>query len=1373
MNLYKQLTSSSKGRTFLGQPLKGKARTSDTKASSDDPQRKKKDALEGKDQKKHTSSERDDKKGQEGGKEGKGEGGGGGGHQSSQNLQSGQTTVQFSSGGGLASLGSLMALFGSSAALARATTGNALNANQANTLSGRSAFQEPGTRQESLGNQDAKNLKETVSAAGTISESASAKPAFEITKITLAHDASNTQSIFASLLKNVGATASTADATTAPSPVTLFNANLGGFIYVQTFNSSSFFFSPQIRFAFPNSQLTGTVGNQVLSPYAGEISTILKAAGISTASTYTYEIASPLSVSNILNPSSTGITVTPGGTALSVNVSTAPASITTGTKGLTISASGDLYVNVDHPLSVVVNVQTSPTAPIVPIRLNVGPGNEVTDVINGIGSTAGIMMGSTTGSSVFRDASSTGYTIIGNGTDLYISNSGVVKTLNPDGTLSSQFTLPSSGVYAFPENTLYRHIGTSEATLPAAATYGNFMGLAIKNTINLPEAPFSYTLQMGGNVLDVYGTKYGVADQLTVILPTIGTANTITLGGNTLAGFGTSYGDLQTLTVSAQAGTSPATSGLTDFVFRGNVLAVDKGIGSILYPHLQTLDLENASSFAPANVHIRFEDSIIQGNQGNDTFYGDIQHLSDTSSPQSYNGFLTGVSVTTVDGQVKTTTAAGNNSITWGNNIYNGGGQNLDTPNIKASDTYTFTLLEDALTKSPVMQGNALLADFNPETDKLTFQISPSLFKALDGAATQNHIKQITLADLGQAATFNYFSISTALPASSYLSNANPLYGIDPDFAKYLLQVYPNKTLSGTILTFDVNNSGAGGSISFVNDALSNSAQSIDFTSFDDLKDDIESFTLTVNFPYAPVAALPTSQITATTPMHSALFLYGEGPQTSPLQAIVPFYNELDHFFANSLLSTYSVTLAAEANSWIGATVSATQITTMGSTFLQNGATTILTPSSVSSGSVTIDPFGTISVNNMVPFFAPLTITATDQQGHTATTTQLFGFLDAPILAFGDAPAPPSGQPPITVVGHLNVRNIISGGQNLAIVGQHFATFNEQPPDGTSIVNVTNNPFLSNMIVDTAGNATAYGDFKAVNFIVDGKDNLTASSSSNVVDLPTSFIRNEYTFNANAIYVTDGTSYGVTKDFNITVTGGTNADVQFDPQFTSVNLDGSASFIGNQVTFQPQTLYGTGTLYGMMDQFHIDITGGSAPAISVGAFTNWNTISGTVNVSAAVENNDFFFSSASAGFPTSITVHGDTAAQLTTVYGNIKTLLIETASPAFKVTIPALQVTTEATFADNNFIFGGQVLKGGMGSTVFYGHLHTFGDSFNIQKPSYSGLVNGVEVRTSMEPTAQDPNIYEKVLTILDDNGNSITWGHCRGQARVCRHARV
>ncbi|MCE3231261.1 MAG: hypothetical protein K0R52_1189, partial [Alphaproteobacteria bacterium] len=341
MDLYKQLTSSSKGRTFLGQPLKDKAHTSHTKASSDDPRRKKKDALDGKDQKKHTSSERDDKKGQDSGKEGKGEGGGGG-HQSSQSLQSGQTTVQFSSGGGLASLGSLMALFGSSAALARATTGNALNANQANTLSGRSAFQEPGNRQESLGNQDAKNLKETVSAAGTISESASAKPAFEITKITLAHDASNTQSMFASLLKNVGATASIADATTAPSPVTLFNTNLGGFIYVQTFNSSSFFFSPQIRFAFPNSQLTGTVGNQVLSPYAGEISTILKAAGISTASTYTYEVASPLSVSNILNPSSTGITVTPGGTALSVNVSTAPASITTATKGLTISASGDL-----------------------------------------------------------------------------------------------------------------------------------------------------------------------------------------------------------------------------------------------------------------------------------------------------------------------------------------------------------------------------------------------------------------------------------------------------------------------------------------------------------------------------------------------------------------------------------------------------------------------------------------------------------------------------------------------------------------------------------------------------------------------------------------------------------------------------------------------------------------------------------------------------------------------------------------------------------------------------------------------------------------------------------------------------------------------
>ncbi|MDF3033194.1 MAG: hypothetical protein K0R76_148 [Alphaproteobacteria bacterium] len=1354
LELYQQLTSS--GEEPL--PPKEKARTSHTKASSDDPRRKKKDALEGKDQKKHTSSERDDKKGQEGGKEGKGEGGGGG-HQSSQSLQSGQTTVQFSSGGGLASLGSLMALFGSSAALARAAAGNALNANQANTLGGRSSFQEPGARQESLANQDSRNLKETSTVTGTVSEGVGAKSTFEITKITLAHDTSNTQGMFASLLKNVGTTASTADATTAPSPVTLFNANLGGFTYIQTFNSSSFFFSPQIRFAFPNSQLTGTVGNQVLSPYGGEVSTILKAAGISTASTYTYEIASPLSVSNILNPSSTGITVTPGGTALSVNVNTAPAfAVTAATKGLTISASGDLYVNVDHPLSVIVNVRTSPTSPIVPIRLNVGPGNEVTDVINGIGSTAGIMMGSTTGSSVLRDVSSTGYTIIGNGTNLFISNSGVVKTLNPDGTLSSQFALPASGVYAFPENTLYRHIGTSEATVPSAATYGNFMG---QNTINLPEAPLSYTLQMGGNVLDVYGTKYGVGDQLTVVLPATGTANIITLGGNTLAGFGTSYGDLQTLIISAQSGTSAATSGVTELVFRGNVLAVDKGIGSILYPHLQTLDLENASSSSPANVQIRFEDSIIQGNQGNDTFYGDIHHLSDTSHPQSYNGFLTGVSVTTVGGQVKTTTAAGNNSITWGNNIYNGGGQNSDTPNIKASDTYTFTLLEDTATKNAVMQGNALLAAFNPETDKLTFEISPSLFKALDGAATQNHIKQITIDDLKLGTTFTSFSISTASPASTYLSSANPLYVIDPDFAKYLLQAYPNKTLSGTILTFDTNNTGGGGSIIFANDALSNSAQSIDFDSFDDLQDFALSngmvTAITVNFPDVPVAALPASQITASTPAQTAPFLYG-GDRSAylaggiiPPGIISPYYNELDHFFANSLLSAYSVTLAAGANPWIGATVSATQVETMGGTIKQNGANTTLTFAGASSGSVTIDPFGTISVNNTIPFFAPLTITATDQQGHSATTTQLFGFFDAPITV-------PS-QSLTTAVGLSGKSSIISGGQNMEIVGQFVTGPNYAKTTlvsgGTSLIN-SSATFNSSLIADTAGNATAYGDFKAVNFIVQGVNDLTASSSSTAVQMPTSFTDNNHTFNTNAIYVTDGTSYGVTKDFNITVTGGNNAAVHFNPQFTSVNLDGSANYIGNQVTFQPQTLYGTGILYGMMDQFHIDITGGTAPTVSVGALTNGKTISGTINLSATVEDNDFFFSPASAGFPTSITVLGDTAGQVTTVYGTLRNLFIETTTPDFKVTIPALNINTTATFANNHFVFGNEVLKGGLGSTIFYGDLYKFGDSFNSNVPYYNGLVNGVTVST----TVINATTQEEVLTITDSNGNSITWGN-------------
>jgi len=1329
------LTQNADTNASSGQPAGKGARA---KASVEDTRRKKQDALEGEDQHKIRSSESDTEKGAHETAEQEAEDGG---SHSQQSLQSQQTTVQFSSGGGVAgALSSLMALFASSAGLARASTGSAFNiSNQTNTLAGKLVAQGPGEQKENLINLEGKNLGTSIGATSdTASESSSNKLNFDVTITSLSHSNTLAQDTITNLVNTISFNTSTiANTNTAFNSIPILVAG-PTFSYVPTYNFNTFFFSPQINFAFPNSPIAGS-GATLLSPYTGQIGNYLSQAGLATASSYRYEVISPLTTSTVSNSGLTGITVTPGNTPLLVNVSAAPASITTHTTGLTITASGDLVVNVSNPLSVLVDIQTSSTP--FPIRLDVGPGQLVTSANSPL--TPNTMVGSTivsnpsaagisvsyndtkeTGSTVFRDTSGTN-TIIGDDSGLTVSSHGSVTSTDYG------FTLPSSGVYAFPSNTLYRHVATTLSTAnQEPATYGNFADSSVRNTIDLPPAPASYTLQMGGNVLDVYGTKYGIADTLAVVLPTNASTlslptNTITLGDNTLAGFGTSYGDLQTLTLSAQPGNSPTSLGTTDLVLRSNVLNVDKAIGSILYPHLQTLDMENTASASPANVQMTFQDSIIQGNQGSDTFYGDIQNLSNNTAG-SYTGFNASITATTANGQVVTTTNDGNtNSITWGNDIYNGGGQNPLTPSVIAHDSYNFTLLEDAATQNAVMQGNALLTNFEIPNDSLTLTLSPALFKALDGVDQLGHIKQISIADLNHSVVFNPFSFSTAT-----ISSSNPLHQIDPTFTQYLAQNDPNQTVAGTIIAFD---NGVGGSITLANNP---STFNDTITSFAD----ISNLTIDVGFSYIPVAALPANQITASTPTQTQPFIYGEGPNNNT--AIPSYYNELDNFFANSLFATYSTTLATGANPGVVATSAPAQVTTQDSATLQSGSyTTLSLPNASPSDNVTIDPWGTITVSNSVPFFAPLTIVAMDQQGHTATTTQWFGFFDAPINQ-----AIPSG---VTGVG-LFKSNIITGGAASTIIGDPLAS-TIQAAGGANITNPAK-IYFSNLISDTAGNATVYGDFKNVSFTVQGVDNLLSPPAS--ASEPTSFTSNSTTFNTNAFYVLSGTTYGVTQDFDISVTGGSNATIPFTHQVTTASLDASAHYDNNRVTFAPQTLYGSGILFGDMDQLKISITGGSDPTATFKGVKIANT-SGTIDVSATVDNNTFTFSPPSASFPTTISIEGDSAGQTSTIYGNVNSLLITDQSPTFKVVSPTLSINTTATFSGNQFIFGDEILTGGLGSTNFYGHLYTFGDPFNSTTPYYNGLVDGVTVSINTNPTTQ-----EQSLTITDSNNNSITWGN-------------
>jgi hypothetical protein len=1288
-----------------GKAQSGKKESIDTKEY----RKKKKDAHEGKEDKEakgESDSEdeghhaADKAEGGEGGHDNNKEGGektkGGGGTQSGQGLQSGQTTVQFSSGGGAgnanmaSSLASLMGLFSSSAGLARVEGGSALTASaQSASLSSRAASQASSTQASNLFNAELK-IKGNV---GEVSEQVveSTGSAFKVdTGGSMAAHSSSTgsQDIFSQLINNVSTQAGQGTSDQGSGNTITVTTSVGaGVPIITTFNTGNFFFSSQTPFVFTNSA----------SPYIGMAGTYLQGAGIPTSSSYSYQLASPLASggSGILT---SGITFNTGvpPSALYLDISTPPNPLTAPPPtGLTLTASGDLYANVTSPISVVVDIISGTQS--LPVRIDAGPGPLVTTA-----NSSGVMVGSVQNgqfqNTVLSD--SVGYTMVGTDTDLSINSSTSPGLISTSGL---SFGIPSTGTYSFPSNTLYRHVGTTLQTVPTQAAYGNFDNAPGSGNIYLPNAPSVYTLTMGGNVLDVYGTKYGVANTLDVFLPSnsapAGGAggqgnNTLTMGGNTLAGFGTSYGDLQTLTVSAQSGNSATTLGPTDLIFRGNDLAVDKSIDSILYPHLQTLDMQEATSTSsppslPANVNMSFQDSLVQGNAGNDTFYGDIQNLSNLTSTTSYGGFLAGVTVTNVNGQVMTTTTDGsNNSIAWGNNVYIGGGGN---------NTYNFTLLEDAATQgtSPnkaVMQGNALLTDFNLSTDKLNFQISPTLFRALDGADGQGHNKQITVGDLNASVTFSPLSLST-------IPN-------DPLWSQYV-----SATSTGTTITFDKGVGGGGGgntnggSISLLNDTLTGFA-------------DIHNLTTNISLLYAPIAALPPNPTVVSTPRATGPFVYGEGAGTLHTGL---YYNELDNFFSNSLLATYQISgVASSADSLTPGTPTAIQY-------------------DIAPG-VIIDQYGTISVDATVttPTLISLTITGTDQQGATASINQFFGFLNAPITVIADGG---------TTVGAIGSgANIITGGVGSTLIGESMSS------PILTISNSNSTPFIgSNLIVDTAGKATVYGDFQSISFIAQGDSNTHLSNPSNDGNISQPIGQSQpLNFGANAVYAINAAAIcGVTPTFDITAQGGLNDDVGSGGLFGGggggfSSYSATGNFTNNTFTFGSETIYGSienvsgvdQSIYGNMQGFNISSIAGSGASLHGGGG------SVSLDLSSHVDNNMFTFG------PVQIIVQGDVSGQTTNLYPNLKYLSITVEPTSSQSSDGNLTLTTDATFSGNSFVFGNDTLKGGAGKTNFYADIDL---TKNTSPYAYNGFISGVTTSTS-----------NGVLTTTtsDNLHNAITWGN-------------
>ena len=1274
-------------------------------------QKKKKDALEGKDSKTSKSSEADSSKGKRHGeperqdssdKSGKASGSG---PQGQSSLQSGQTTVQFSSGGAAGSFGSLLALFASSATLVRAEGGSiSIFSNQTVNLNLQNILRAINNQTGSLLGEEGRNIRYIGKAAEQVVESVGKQFSIEGGGNLVSNISNTFQDTFSAVLKGISAHAT--EGNQGPSEITkipLFSINFTLTIY-EGFNANIFFFPETTPFAFSNSpktthpilvdgvQILGADGEPAVAlenTNPGIIDTYFSDAELGKPGAYTYEVISPIvtvgseGVGQPVLPSH-GLTVTKEGD-LFVKIADAPEVVGTQNFGLTLTPKGDLYAYVLEPLSVL--VKTIGGGEELVVRINVGPGEILANPNFGSDTLVGLRSGSGAfAPTVFK--ASGAYQIIGNG-----------QLLNLGGFITDD--------YSFPSSTIFRHVGTSNDTAPQQAAYGNFAGVVRSSsdvpgrsimdysTFNLSD-DHSYSLKLGGNVLDVFGTKYGEGDGLNLNLATNPSGpNSITMGGNTLAGFGKAIGDLETLNIST-SGESHSSSALTGLTFNGNILWVDKSVDSILFPHLQNLGLSNKLTEG-SNLNIIFKDSIIHGNLGADTFYGDVEVLGDLNDPLRYNGFITGVEVhesedghvvttpsprqvfvpesSTTDGQGHTTTIPAHydavpstNFITWGNNIYHGGAD-PEHPSDKDINTYHFTLLgtSDPIPE-PVMLGNALLTNFNPAVDTLIFQLTPALFRSLD----INHDKTITVADLNSGAVFN--------PNGQFYNSLS------------------YSTVSGTIISFN-----GGGSLKLAAQTLSGFGG-------------ILNLETEVNLTYIPIGNLPPDQITPTPPLPegsytSQPYIYGQGPNPQ----VHTYYNELDNFFDQSLFAHYTVSGLADP----------------------------LTGLPIN---VTIDPYGSITVDSTVPYIIPLTITAINPENpevdRETSDPLLFGFLNAPIT-----PAAP-GETTYLLTGGPN---ILIGGLDSKIVGGNQDNFNFLNPGG-DLSNFNDTPTGqgsitkgSNLIVNTTASTTAeaYGNFKTILLSAQG----TASAPGTVGN-------NAFNFKANAFYV-NGTVLGVATSLTIEALGGNDSVIHFNEGANSpISLDVTGKFEKNVITTGSQIIYGNGvgTLTGIFKDIIITATPGTPKTevtesanIQVGfdipASANASSLIGSINTSSSIQHNTFNFG------PTQITIIGDLPDQTSTIIGNAANLTITAESLHLKNISPTLTNITKATFEDNHFKFSDATIKSGVGNTIIFGHLVNFGDAYDHSH--YGGFAKGVTV-----------TYVNSHLTITDRNNNSITWGN-------------
>jgi hypothetical protein len=919
-----------------------------------------------------------------------------------------------------------------------------------------------------------------------------------------------------------------------------------------------------------------------------------------------------------------------------------------------------------------------------------------------------------------------------------------------DGTISNaDLVLSAPTTQSLGGNLIIDTAGTSIA-------YGTFENITFDEQLGQTTAGEIFTFY--GNAININGNAYGISNSFSIDVNDGASSfitNHLNLHSQTLYGTGTLYGDFATLNLNSQSG---AIDGNT-FTFNGNNLT-----GAYYNPASQTL----TGGTTAANLYAGIGTLVLTGNESNNTFtfgnstlaalgtanfYNDIADFSGSPFYSSINITSAGISVGVKDGK--------GDVINFGNDTFNG--------TATGGNTFNFTLLNTSDGKI-VGQGNTLITNFNATKDILAFNLTPSLYAALE-----NSNKTMSASSFANGVSFNPINSTT-----------------DPTYS----------TLSGTVINFN-----GAGSIT-----LENIPGLVDFSGL--------KTSFSINYA--------DNNMTAITP--TSIPVYGSGSNAHALdqfftQSLFATYTTTGLPSGVTIDQYGNITVTNHDATFANVTITATSSPVSFNTSLNQGSTASQTVlmgflNAPSETTASTSYVGTSSSNIIVDTAANATITGSNGENPTigaqSNTSSTYGgnlIVDTQggSTVYGDYQS--IDYTIINSSGASNLADKNFSGNTSTFYGNAFDVTtgtvygdsktltitvkgddnitDKGPSADTAGANFTNNVYTFDPQIFYGGTST-YGNFFSFNIDLTGGQGNTAKGQSSLA-VQSNFTGNTFTFDSNSINLTEsGSSLSVNGNMNsfiIDEQGGKNNQGSIDAstnasqntfKFLGNNIDirgtGAGVIVGNtqDLGFSAQGTTddvqpGTGSIPALKDVISSNLVDFSSnmifSKITSPVYGNAQTIymdaAGGTNIYSAgtsiIRDNENVNSNTIKTAGNTITTSGD-------AYGMSQNISLHAVDGFYSAASGSID---SASISNNTFQAGGNTLTGNIGSSEFlYGDAQIISLTINSSANSGGALTEASDFSTAVlaanTATPGSASVYEG-NSVIDNNIFTFSSNHITG----------